>query len=314
MATPNLKVDKSQRIDAKRNGWRTVGLTAILGIGLIVFVFPFYWLLVASTRKSTDVFSKTPHMIPGTELFNNIRNLMTNTQFGDAIVNSLIVSVTYVIVGGVICSLAGYAFAQYRFRGRNILFALVIGVMALPSQVTLVPLFKMMLSFGWLGTYQALILPDLALPFGVFLMRQAMSTFPTSIVEAARIDGAGEMRIFGTIVLPTMKPTLAALAIFMFLGRWNDFVYPLVITRTPEQYTLPVALATLQGANTTDYGQLLRHDDLDPTGPDPLPVPPKGIRVWHDGGICQGVTCSGAKEGTGKDGSYAFGSFQGHAA
>ena len=248
MATPNLKVDKSQRIDAKRNGWRTVGLTAILGIGLIVFVFPFYWLLVASTRKSTDVFSKTPHMIPGTELFNNIRNLMTNTQFGDAIVNSLIVSVTYVIVGGVICSLAGYAFAQYRFRGRNILFALVIGVMALPSQVTLVPLFKMMLSFGWLGTYQALILPDLALPFGVFLMRQAMSTFPTSIVEAARID---------TIVLPTMKPTLAALAIFMFLGRWNDFVYPLVITRTPEQYTLPVALATLQGANTTDYGQLL---------------------------------------------------------
>lgn len=255
MATPNLKVDKSQRVDAKRNGWRTVGLTAILGIGLIVFVFPFYWLLVASTRKSTDVFSKTPHMIPGTELFNNIRNLMTNTQFGDAIVNSLIVSVTYVIVGGVICSLAGYAFAQYRFRGRNILFALVIGVMALPSQVTLVPLFKMMLSFGWLGTYQALILPDLALPFGVFLMRQAMSTFPTSIVEAARIDGAGEMRIFGTIVLPTMKPTLAALAIFMFLGRWNDFVYPLVITRTPEQYTLPVALATLQGANTTDYGQ-----------------------------------------------------------
>lgn len=178
MATPNLKVDKSQRIDAKRNGWRTVGLTAILGIGLIVFVFPFYWLLVASTRKSTDVFSKTPHMIPGTELFNNIRNLMTNTQFGDAIVNSLIVSVTYVIVGGVICSLAGYAFAQYRFRGRNILFALVIGVMALPSQVTLVPLFKMMLSFGWLGTYQALILPDLALPFGVFLMRQAMSTSP----------------------------------------------------------------------------------------------------------------------------------------
>ena len=226
MATPNLKVDKSQRVDAKRNGWRTVGLTAILGIGLIVFVFPFYWLLVASTRKSTDVFSKTPHMIPGTELFNNIRNLMTNTQFGDAIVNSLIVSVTYVIVGGVICSLAGYVF-------------------------------KMMLSFGWLGTYQALILPDLALPFGVFLMRQAMSTFPTSIVEAARIDGAGEMRIFGTIVLPTMKPTLAALAIFMFLGRWNDFVYPLVITRTPEQYTLPVALATLQGANTTDYGQLL---------------------------------------------------------
>ncbi|MEE8725233.1 MAG: carbohydrate ABC transporter permease [Bifidobacterium crudilactis] len=238
-------------------GYRSVVLTAVLGIGLVVFIFPFYWLIVASTRKSTDVFSRTPQMLPGTEFFNNVRNLMANTQFGSAFVNSVIVSVVYVICGGIICSLAGYAFAQYRFKGRNVLFALVIGVMALPSQVTLVPLFKMMLTFDWLGSYQALILPDLALPFGIFLMRQAMSSFPASIIEAARIDGAGELRIFGTVVLPTMKPSLAALAIFMFLGRWNDFVYPLVITRTSDQYTLPVALASLQGANSTDYGQLL---------------------------------------------------------
>lgn len=246
-----------QHVTRRRSAWLTVWMTAVLGIGLVIFMFPFYWLLVSSTRKSTDVFSKTPQLIPGGELVNNIRNLMSSTQFGAAFVNSLVVSVTYVLVGGIICSLAGYAFAQYRFRGQKILFALVIGVMALPSQVTLVPLFKMMLSLGWLGSYQALILPDLALPFGVFLMRQAMSTFPSSIIESARIDGAGELRIFSTIVLPTMKPTLAALAIFMFLGRWNDFVYPLVITRTANQYTLPVALATLQGANTTDYGQLL---------------------------------------------------------
>lgn len=246
-----------QHVTTRRSAWLTVWMTAVLGIGLIIFMFPFYWLLVSSTRKSTDVFSKTPQLIPGGELVNNVRNLMSSTQFGAAFVNSLVVSVTYVLVGGIICSLAGYAFAQYHFRGQKILFALVIGVMALPSQVTLVPLFKMMLSLGWLGSYQALILPDLALPFGVFLMRQAMSTFPSSIIESARIDGAGELRIFSTIVLPTMKPTLAALAIFMFLGRWNDFVYPLVITRTANQYTLPVALATLQGANTTDYGQLL---------------------------------------------------------
>lgn len=238
-------------------GYRSAALTAVLGIGLVVFIFPFYWLIVASTRKSTDVFSRTPQMLPGAEFLNNVRNLMANTQFGSAFINSVIVSAVYVICGGIICSLAGYAFAQYRFKGRNVLFALVIGVMALPSQVTLVPLFKMMLTFDWLGSYQALILPDLALPFGIFLMRQAMSSFPASIIEAARIDGAGELRIFGTVVLPTMKPSLAALAIFMFLGRWNDFVYPLVITRTADQYTLPVALATLQGANSTDYGQLL---------------------------------------------------------
>lgn len=248
---------KTRKINARGNTWRTVLLTGGLSIGLIVFVFPFYWLLVSSTRKSTDIFSKNPRLTPGTEFLTNVKHLMESTQFSAAFINSMVVSVVYVLAGGVVCSLAGYAFAQYQFRGRKVLFALVIGVMALPSQVTLVPLFKMMLSLDWLGTYQALILPDLALPFGVFLMRQAMSSFPSSIVEAARIDGAGEIRIFATIVLPAMKPTLAALAIFMFLARWNDFVYPLVITRTSEQYTLPVALATLQGANSTDYGQLL---------------------------------------------------------
>lgn len=248
---------KTRKINVRGNTWRTVLLTGGLSIGLIVFVFPFYWLLVSSTRKSTDIFSKNPRLTPGAEFFTNVKHLMESTQFSAAFINSMVVSVVYVLAGGVVCSLAGYAFAQYQFRGRKVLFALVIGVMALPSQVTLVPLFKMMLSLDWLGTYQALILPDLALPFGVFLMRQAMSSFPSSIVEAARIDGAGEIRIFATIVLPAMKPTLAALAIFMFLARWNDFVYPLVITRTSEQYTLPVALATLQGANSTDYGQLL---------------------------------------------------------
>lgn len=250
-------IRKAQKINATGNTWRTVLLTGGLAIGLVVFVFPFYWLLVSSTRKSTDIFSKSPKLVPGTEFINNVKHLMESTQFSAAFINSMVVSVVYVVLGGIVCSLAGYAFAQYRFRGQKALFALVIGVMALPSQVTLVPLFKMMLSLDWLGTYQALILPDLALPFGVFLMRQAMSSFPSSIVEAARIDGAGEVRIFATIVLPTMKPTLAALAIFMFLARWNDFVYPLVVTRTSEQYTLPVALATLQGANSTDYGQLL---------------------------------------------------------
>jgi lactose/L-arabinose transport system permease protein len=245
------------KIDARRSAWRTVLLTVLLGVILVVVVFPFYWLVVASTRKSADVFSKTPQLIPGKEFINNLHNLVANSQFSSAIVNSLVISVTYVALGIVICSLAGYAFAKYSFRGQKILFGLVIAVMALPSQVTLVPLFKMMLSLHWLGSYQALILPELALPFGVFLMRQSMSSFPTEIIESARIDGAGELRILLTIVLPTMRPSLAALAIFLFLGRWNDFVYPLVITRTPEQYTIPVALATLQGIGSTDYGQLL---------------------------------------------------------
>lgn len=248
---------KSQKIDRAGQAWKSVLLTGGLAIGLIVFVFPFWWLLVASTRSATEIYSKTPHLTPGTEFFNNLNRLMASTDFGTAIMNSVIVSVSYVIIGGVVCALAGYAFAQYQFKGSKVLFGLVIAVMSLPGQVTLVPLFKMMLNLGWLGSYQALILPDLAMPFGVFLMRQAMSSFPKTIVEAARIDGAGELRIFATIVLPAMKPSLAALAIFMFLARWNDFTYPLVVQRSPDQYTIPVALATLQGIGTTDYGQLL---------------------------------------------------------
>jgi len=133
----------------------------------------------------------------------------------------------------------------------------VLVILALPSQVTLVPLFQIMVSLGWLNTYQALILPNLALPFGIFLMRQTMQAVPDELIQAARVDGAGEFRIFMQIVLPTMRPALAALGIFMFLGQWNDFVYPLIVLRTPDAYTVPVALATLQGVSTTDYGQLL---------------------------------------------------------
>lgn len=247
----------SQKIDRTGRAWRSVALTGGLGLGLIIFIFPFWWLVVASTRSANEIYAKTPHLTPGGEFLNNLKGLMGSTDFGTAIVNSVVVSVLYVLIGAVVCSLAGYAFAQYQFKGSKILFGLVIAVMSLPGQVTLVPLFKMMLNFGWLGSYQSLILPDLAMPFGVFLMKQAMGSFPRTIVEAARIDGAGEFRIFSTIVLPAMKPSLAALSIFMFLARWNDFTYPLVVQRSPSQYTIPVALATLQGIGTTDYGQLL---------------------------------------------------------
>jgi lactose/L-arabinose transport system permease protein len=129
--------------------------------------------------------------------------------------------------------------------------------LALPSQVTLVPLFQIMVWLGWLDSYQAIILPGLAMPFGVFLMRQAMSSIPDELIQAARVDGAGEFRLLMRIVIPTVRPALSALAIFLFLGQWNAFVFPLVVLRTPDAYTIPVALATLQGVSSTDYGQLL---------------------------------------------------------
>ncbi|WSM30291.1 carbohydrate ABC transporter permease [Streptomyces sp. NBC_01689] len=147
-------------------------------------------------------------------------------------------------------------FAKFRFRGRDAMFTVIIASLALPGQVTLVPLFKMMVALGWLNSHQGLILPNLALPFGIFLMRQAMQSVPDELIQAARVDGAGEIRTFFQIVMPAMRPALAALAIFLFLGQWNDFVYPLIVQRTPEAYTLPVSLGTLHGVQSTDYGQL----------------------------------------------------------
>jgi len=232
-------------------------VTTVIAIGALLMLAPFYWLIVASTHRSRDIFSNPPNLVPGDQLVANLTNLFQQASFGSALQNSVIIALLYALLGGAVCTMAGYAFAKFTFPGRGVLFGAVLATLALPSQVTLVPLFQIMVQLNWLNTYQALILPNLALPFGIFLMRQTMQSVPDELLQAARVDGAGELRIFLQIVLPTMRPALAALGIFMFLGQWNDFVYPLIIQRTPDAYTIPVALASLQGLSDTDYGQLL---------------------------------------------------------
>ncbi|WP_420031451.1 carbohydrate ABC transporter permease [Streptomyces sp. cg28] len=232
-------------------------LTTFIGLGAVLMLAPFAWLVVATTHSTSEIFSSPPALLPGGHFWENFSGLFTSLQFGSALRNSVVVSLVYTGLGLVVCSAAGYAFAKFTFRGRGVLFTVIIASLALPGQVTLVPLFKMMVELGWLNSYQGLILPNLALPFGIFLMRQSMQSVPDELIQAARMDGAGELRTFLQIVLPTMRPALAALSIFLFLAQWNDFVYPLIVQRTPEAYTLPVSLATLHGVQSTDYGQLL---------------------------------------------------------
>jgi lactose/L-arabinose transport system permease protein len=232
-------------------------VTLVIAAGAFIMLVPFYWLIVASTHLSRDIFSNPPNLTFGDQLFTNLGHLFGDTGFGNALKNSLLIAILYALIGGSVCTAAGYAFAKFSFPGQGMLFGAVLITLALPSQVTLVPLFQIMVQLNWLNTYQALILPNLALPFGIFLMRQTMQSVPDELIQAARVDGAGEFRIFLQVVLPTMRPALAALGIFMFLGQWNDFVYPLIILRTSDAYTIPVALATLQGVSDTDYGQLL---------------------------------------------------------
>ncbi|MFI8461006.1 carbohydrate ABC transporter permease [Kitasatospora sp. NPDC085464] len=227
-------------------------------LALLAFtVAPLYWLAIASTHTSHDIFGRPPQLLPGGRLGINLGNLEESVGFGRVVLNSLLLSVVYTVLGGIVCTLAGYGFAKYRFRGQGVLFSLLLLALVVPTQLTIVPLFKMMVNLDWLNTYQAVLLPNLALPFGIFLMRQSMRSLPDELLQAGRIDGCGELGLFLRIALPTMRPALAALAMFLFLFQWNDFLWPLVALRDPSSYTIPVALAALTGSSDVDYGQLL---------------------------------------------------------
>ncbi|MDP9866568.1 MULTISPECIES: carbohydrate ABC transporter permease [Streptosporangium] len=241
----------------RRNAVGGVMLTSSLLIAVTVVLVPFYWLVVGSTHSTAEVFDSPPPLLPGGHLLENLANLEASIGFSRVVLNSVLISTIYTVLAGLVCTMAGYGFAKYDFRGKEFLFGLLMLGLVIPSQVTLVPLFKMMLALDWLNTYQAIVLPNLALPFGIFLMRQSMSALPDELLAAGRVDGCGELRLFVRVVLPPMRPALAALGIYLFLYQWNDFVWPLIALRTRDAYTIPLAIASLQGATETDYGQIL---------------------------------------------------------
>ncbi|MGG8408007.1 carbohydrate ABC transporter permease [Streptomyces sp. 12297] len=232
-------------------------LTSGLAIALAAVAIPFYWLVIASTHSSAEIFDSPPPLLPGGRLLDNLTTLQETAQFGRVLLNSLYIATIYTVCAGAVCTLAGYGFAKFRFRGRDAMFGLLMLGLVIPGQVTLVPLFKLMAELQWLDTYQAVIMPNLALPFGIFLMRQSMSAIPDELLDSGRMDGCGELRLFWKVVVPTMRPALAALAIFLFLYQWNDFVWPLIVLRDSASYTIPVALSSLQGLDDTDYGAIL---------------------------------------------------------
>ncbi|MFJ6940288.1 carbohydrate ABC transporter permease [Streptomyces sp. NPDC101132] len=232
-------------------------LTSALALALAVVAVPFGWLVVAATHSSREIFDSPPPVLPGGRLAENLAALETAAGFGRVVLNSLVNATLYTLLAGAVCTLAGYGFATYRFKGRDALFALVMLGLVVPAQVTLVPLFTMMADLRWLDTPQAVILPHLALPFGIFLMRQSMAALPAELLDSGRMDGCGELRLFWRVALPPMRPALAALAVFLFLYQWNDFVWPLIVLRDGASFTIPVALASLQGLDETDYGAIL---------------------------------------------------------
>jgi multiple sugar transport system permease protein len=231
-------------------------LYAVLLAGLLAVVGPFLWMLLSSVKPEAEIRQAT--WLPQTWTLENYRDLFDRLDFPKFFVNSAIVALLVTAGNLVFCSSLGYALAKLPFPGRRVVFLLVLGTLMVPGMVTFVPQFVLVSNMGLTNTYAGLVLPFLAGPFGVFLMRQYLLSIPDDLIEAARVDGAGEFRIFLQVVLPLCRPALATLGILTFLASWNNFLWPLVVATTEDKYTLPVALALYSvGQNRIDFGLLL---------------------------------------------------------
>lgn len=220
-------------------------LYIFLGVGALVTLYPFYWTLTAATLTESQIFKSPPRLLPGGEFFTNLETLSRSVPFLRALLNSIFVSTVTTVSTVFLSALAGYAFAKFSFRRRRLMFAVVLGTLMLPTEIMIIPLFIIMLQLGWVDSFAALIVPYLVTGFGVFLMRQQMMGFPNDLIDAARIDGNGELGVFFRVVLPNMKAACAALGIVTFMSQWGNFLWPLVVISTPEKFTYPLMLSSL---------------------------------------------------------------------
>ncbi|MDX3247106.1 carbohydrate ABC transporter permease [Streptomyces sp. ME18-1-4] len=219
-------------------------LYVIASLGLLVMAAPLLWMALSAFKTKKDLTASPPVWLPSQWTLSNFSELFDQLDMPRYFMNSLIVAVLVTVCNLLFCSMVGYALAKLDFTGRSRVFGIVLIALMVPGNLLILPLYVLMNKLSLIDTYAGLVLPFAAGAFGVFLMRQFMQSVPDELLEAARIDGAGEWYIFFRIVLPLVRPALATLAIFTFLGSWNNFVWPLIATNDPGKYTLPVALAT----------------------------------------------------------------------
>ena len=229
----------------------------ILVAMVLFFLFPLYWIITGSFKNNAEITAREPIWFPMSPTMENYMELFDNPAFL-WLFNIIFISAAAMVLTCITASLAGYALGKKRFIGRGILFTIIICAMALPKQVIVIPLAQEMTNFFHLDdTLWAVILPTVGWPFGVFLMKQFSETIPTEILEAARVDGAGELRTFFSVVFPMIKPGIGALAIFTFVNTWNDYFLQLVMLTSDTKWTLPLAIANMQGEMSTDYGLIM---------------------------------------------------------
>jgi multiple sugar transport system permease protein len=231
----------------KRIKWGHLALHVLLILGSVVMLLPFIWMLSTSLKSAAEVFTYPPTWIPKTFVWSNFRDALTSLPFGRFYFNSFFVAISVTVLTLFTSSLAAFAFARLRFKGRDTLFLVYLATLMIPFPVLLIPNFITVRWLGWYDSYAALIFPPAFSAFATFLLRQFFKGIPTDLDDAARIDGASSLRIWWQIILPNSTSALAALAIFIFLGNWNEFLWPLVVTNSDEMRTIPIGLTMFQG-------------------------------------------------------------------
>lgn len=253
--SPTRKVSRLRRV---LSSWRQSVILVIVIAAALLFVIPLWWTIVWGSWHTTTIFSFPPQFLPGPYLLDNLEGLEERISLWRSFLNSVIVTGVTLFGALLFCSLAGLAFAKYQFRFKNALFYILLATMAVPGQITAIPLFVIMLKLGWVNTYQGIIIPGLVPAFGVFLMRSSIQqAIPDEILESARMDGANEIRIFFQIVLPNILPYIAALSVFLFAGSWGSLYWPIIMLRSSDMFTLPVSLASIIGSYSQPYDQLM---------------------------------------------------------
>jgi multiple sugar transport system permease protein len=264
-----------------------VVLGALLTAGAVVTAFPFFWMLTTSLKPLMEAYNYPPTVLPAMPTLGSYRSLFDDFDFGRYLVNTVVL-VLIGFVGMFFVAMAGYAFAKFRFRGKGFLFMLVLSTLMVPIQVTMIPTYLILNGLQLTNTLVGIALPTLVSAFNIFLFRQFMSTIPDELLEAARLDGAGELRILWSIVLPMSKPILAVGSVLTFISGWNSFIWPLILANDQQNYTLSVGISLLNK-------QLAINPPLQMAGASLMVVPIVIVFVIFQRHIVQGFTMSGLR-------------------
>lgn len=272
---------------AKRKKTEKIVMTIIMMIGGILVSIPFLWMISSAFKPENEILAIPPTIFPENPTFDNFIKLFTEMNFLVYLKNTLII-VAVSSVGLLFNGMAGYGFAKFDFKGKEKLFYLVLATMMIPGQVTMIPVYLLLNEMGLTNTMSGIILPGLVAAFNIFLFRQFMATIPTSLIEAARLDGAGEFYIFFRLIIPVAKPIFAVQAVLMFIAAWNSFLWPLIIANDESLYTLSVGLSLLKGQYANNFA-------LQMAGAAFMVVPIMIIFGFFQKYIVEGFTMSGIK-------------------